>query len=74
MPRTSVDFLAQVEGFIEKHHISPSTFGRLMMGDPTFVFQLRDGRQPSIDTCASISRIISHPKASSIFGRKGKRR
>ena len=68
--QTSSDFLAQIETFLEKHDIAPSTFGKTLMGDPTFVFHLREGRRPNIDTCARISRILEHPQAANIFNRR----
>jgi hypothetical protein len=68
--QTSTEFLDQIETFLEKHSIAPSTFGKLLMGDPTFVFHLREGRKPNIDTCARISRILEHPQACSIFNRR----
>ena len=71
--QTSSDFLAQIETFLEKHDIAPSTFGKTLMGDPTFVFQLREGRSPSLETAEKINRIIQHPQASGIFGRRSKK-
>jgi hypothetical protein len=72
--QTSSEFLDQIESFLEKHDIAPSTFGKLLMGDPTFVFHLRDGRKPNIDTCARISRILEHPQACSIFDRRASKK
>ena len=68
--QTSTEFLDQIEAFLEEHNIAPSTFGKLLMGDPTFVFHLREGRKPNIDTCATISRILEHPQACNIFNRR----
>ena len=70
--QTSSEFLDQIEAFLKKHSIAPSTFGRLLMGDPTFVFHLREGRRPNIDTCARISRILERPQAGNLFSRKPK--
>jgi homoserine dehydrogenase len=71
--QTSSEFLTDIEKFLEKNSIAPSTFGRLLMGDPTFVFQLREGRSPSLETAEKINRIIQHPQASGIFGRRSKK-
>jgi homoserine dehydrogenase len=39
-------FQKQVEDFLAAHEMSPTQFGRRFAGDPLFVFQLRDGREP----------------------------
>jgi homoserine dehydrogenase len=67
--QTAAEFLAEIEKFLEKNSIAPATFGRLIMGDPSFIFELREGRAPSIDTCARISRIISNPQSAHLFYR-----
>lgn len=38
--------LRDVEKFLCVKKISPATFGREAMGDPRFVFDLRNGREP----------------------------
>ena len=43
-------FRAAVEGYIAAHSISPTKFGKDFAGDPLFVFQLREGREPRSDT------------------------
>jgi hypothetical protein len=72
--QTSIEFLDQIEAFLEKHSIAPSTFGKTLMGDPSFVFHLREGRKPNIDTCARISRILEHPQAANIFNRRASKK
>ena len=72
--QTSTEFLDQIESFLEKHDIAPSTFGKTLMGDPTFVFHLREGRRPNIDTCAKIIRILEHPQAANIFNRRASKK
>lgn len=37
-------FLSDVEAFLERHEMPPTTFGKLALKDPTFVFKLRNGR------------------------------
>ena len=74
MQQTSKEFLDGIEKFLEKNHISPSTFGRLMLGDPSFVFELREGRSPSLETAERINRIIQHPQASNIFNRRASKK
>ena len=58
--QTSAEFLDEIETFLRENQVAPSTFGRVVMDDPTFVFALRKGRVPSLDVCARISKIISH--------------
>lgn len=67
---TSSQFLEEIEKFLERHEIAPSTFGKIIMGDPGFITGLRDGRSPSLDTCEKILGIIRQPQACSIFGRR----
>lgn len=39
-------FRRQVEAFLKKNRLAPSSFGREAVGDPSFVFDLRLGRTP----------------------------
>lgn len=43
-------FLAEVEEFMVRWNYAPTIFGRLAASDPNFVPQLREGRQPRLDT------------------------
>lgn len=43
-------FKAEVEAFINAREMTPTQFGRQFAGDPLFVFQLRDGREPRTQT------------------------
>lgn len=38
--------LEQVEDYLERNKLPPSTFGRMVVGDPRFVKDLRSGRRP----------------------------
>lgn len=38
--------LEQVESYLAKSRMPPSTFGRTVVGDPRFVDDLRSGRHP----------------------------
>ena len=42
--------LDAIDAYRERHGMSLTRFGRTMMGDPTFVFRLKKGRDPRIDT------------------------
>lgn len=48
---TEIDeFKAKVESFIAEQAMTPTQFGKQFAGDPLFVFQLRDGREPRTQT------------------------
>ena len=38
--------LHRVEAFMKEYRVPPARFGRDAVGDPCFVFDLRDGRKP----------------------------
>lgn len=50
MDKISEKFLAAVEDHISAAGIDPTNFGRTVMNDPSFVFELRKGRSPSART------------------------
>ena len=41
-------FLSEIEAFLARERVRPSTFGRAAVGDPNFVRELREGRAPSL--------------------------
>lgn len=48
---TEIDaFKTKVEKFITEREMTPTQFGKQFAGDPLFVFQLRDGREPRSQT------------------------
>jgi hypothetical protein len=61
MAESAEKFLEKVEQFIAKHEIAPSTFGRIAMADPSFVFKLRQGRSPSLDVFDKVSALMAQP-------------
>ena len=66
---TSAEFIDLINFFLIRHEISPSAFGRILFNDPTWVFQLREGRKPNLDTVNKIINIIMRPQACNLFGR-----
>ena len=48
--------LRKVENFLRISEIPPTRFGREVMGDPRFVFDLRNGREPRPGT---IRRVLA---------------
>jgi hypothetical protein len=51
--------LNDVEKFLKATRMPPTRFGRNAVGDPSFVFDLRDGRDPREATAARVRRYIS---------------
>ena len=47
--QTSAEFLDEIETFLRENDVAPSTFGRVVMDDPTFIFALRKGRVPRLE-------------------------
>ena len=48
--------LRKVEKFLRITDVPPTRFGRDVMGDPRFVFDLRNGREPRPET---IRRVLA---------------
>jgi homoserine dehydrogenase len=51
-------FRQAVEAFLSTQNLSPSRFGSEVAGDPQFVFDLRDGREPRSDTRTRLLRAM----------------
>jgi hypothetical protein len=41
-----MELLEQVESYLARTRVPPSTFGRMVVGDPRLVRDLRSGRRP----------------------------
>lgn len=50
--------LREVEKFLRVSNVPPARFGREAMGDPRFVFDLRNGREPRSATVARIRKFL----------------
>lgn len=50
--------LREIEKFLRASNVPPTRFGREVMGDPRFVFDLRNGREPRPRTEARIRRFL----------------
>jgi hypothetical protein len=53
-----VYLLRDVENFLRISNVPPARFGREVMGDPRFVFDLRNGREPRPRTIARIRKFL----------------
>lgn len=54
-----MELLEQIEAYLAHTRTSPSTFGRVAVGDPRFVKDLREGRQPRSTTEARVKALIA---------------
>jgi len=48
MESSAAAFLSEIETFLAREGVSPSTFGRAAVADPNFVRELRKGRAPGL--------------------------
>lgn len=61
-----VELIATIDAFCAARGITKSAFGRSAVGDPCFVFDLEDGREPRRKTVAKVREYIgSHGKTES---------
>lgn len=56
-------FRETVERYIKAHGLKPTQFGKDFAGDPKFVFQLREGREPRTDTRQRILAALQPERA-----------
>lgn len=49
--------LERVEKFLKSRRMPPTRFGRAAVGDPCFVLDLRDGREPRAST---VRRVLAY--------------
>ena len=55
--------LRRVEKYLQRSGTPPSSFGRYVLGDPRFVFDLRDGREPRAETVARVNAWLDRLEA-----------
>ncbi len=55
--------LLQIERFLKQRRMPPARFGREAVGDPCFVFDLRDGREPRERTVARVVAYLERQQA-----------
>jgi homoserine dehydrogenase len=61
-------FRQSIEAFIAARGWTPTRFGRAIAGDPLFVFDLREGREPRSDTRARILKAMQDYDDTANFG------
>lgn len=57
-----VYLLRDVEKFLNATDITPARFGREAMGDPRFVFDLRNGREPRAGTVRKVRAYLERAR------------
>ena len=55
----NITFLKKVETFLQESGMKPTPFGVAALKDPTFVWELRRGRNVSLDVCNRVMEFIS---------------
>jgi len=50
--------LEQIEQYLMRTKLSPTRFGRMAVGDPRFVTDLRAGRKPRLGTMEKVSAYL----------------
>jgi len=55
-----VNLLREIEKFLRHSDIPPTRFGRDVVGDPRFVFDLRNGRDPRPATVQRVRSYLEH--------------
>ena len=50
--------LREVEKYLRESQVPPARFGREVMRDPRFVFDLRNGREPRSGTVARVRAFL----------------
>ena len=59
MDNSASAFLVEIEEFLAKSNLDPTALGKNALGDPSFVFDLRKGRSPSMRTIDKIRSWIA---------------
>jgi sulfate adenylyltransferase subunit 2 len=57
---TRTEFLEAIEKHLAETGMSPTTFGKKAVGDPNFVFTLRNGRSPSLSLVERVQAFMTH--------------
>ncbi len=63
--------LDRIEKHLKQTHMSPTRFGRRVVGDPRFVLDLRDGRRPRLRTRQKVERYLGDYEAGQVLANAG---
>lgn len=53
------EFISEIDKYLAKHEMNPTDFGRSFANDPSFVFRLKEGREPRISTMDRVRKKMS---------------
>ena len=65
--------LPRIERYLKSTRTPPTRFGRLAAGDPNFVFDLRDGRDPRERTVLRITAYLDQVERARVSTEPGAR-
>ena len=60
---TDAELLLRIEEFLKKTGMSATAFGRQALKDPMFVFDLRNGRSPSLRVAGRVEDFLEKEAA-----------
>ena len=63
--KKSQELLQRIEAFLVNHNISATAFGRFAMNDDKIVFNMRNGRCPSLDNAQRMIEYMDKRDANS---------
>lgn len=52
-------FVNDVDAYLQASQLTPTAFGSKAAGDPNFVFELKNGREPRRSTIAKVREFMS---------------
>ncbi|MGY3615711.1 hypothetical protein [Bradyrhizobium sp. USDA 10063] len=59
MKSRTAAFLAQIEAFLTRTGLPPTVFGKVVLNDPNFVKDLRQGRRPNLDLVEHVEAFMA---------------
>ena len=65
------ELLAEIEACCAEREIALSDFGKIVLGDPNFVFDLRNGRDPRTRTVRKVRAFIASQRHAPIAKNAG---
>jgi predicted transcriptional regulator len=63
MTDSATKFREEIEAFLRENEISATAFGKKAMNDPKFVFDIREGRKPSLDAVDKVRAFMQSEAA-----------
>ncbi|NVK20758.1 MAG: hypothetical protein HWE30_18905 [Methylocystaceae bacterium] len=58
-------FMREIEDYLDETGTKPSSFGRIVLNDPGFVYRIRDGAECRLSTIEKVRSKIAELKTSS---------